>query len=408
MKILIVTLLYYPDGGPSATLFKMLCEQLVSLKNEVTIIAAVPHYPTGQVSPDYSRVWIQRSNESGVEVVRIRVPSVDRKNLFLRLFQFICYQVGASLVALCQACDVALITNPAIEVFLPFFTLVGLRRKPSVFFVADVYPDVGIKLEIFRNHLSIAAITILERYCLTHARYIWAFSRSFIEPLEKLGVSVDRQEVIYSWIDTDFIRPLERTNSFSRQYTLDNYFVILYAGNIGLSQGWENIVKAAVILRNQPDIRFVFVGNGSALENLHEQVKQSHIENIQFIPFQPISRVPEVLATADIALLTLQQGIGSGSIPSKTFSYLASGRSVLAILDLDSDAADLVQRSNSGVVVPPEQPDAIAQTILALRDDPLRRATMSKAGRAYCVANHTPEKAAMKVNDLLIRAIEAT
>ena len=120
MKVLIIAPYYAPDLGPSAPLFTMLSEGLAKRGHKVTVVAAVPHYPSGQVSAKYRGTSIRHSTESGVEVIRVPLPSVNRATLVKRLLQFLCYQFGATWVGLSQQYEVAIVANPALWVWLPF------------------------------------------------------------------------------------------------------------------------------------------------------------------------------------------------------------------------------------------------------------------------------------------------
>jgi len=401
MRILIITLLYAPDGGPSAPLFQMLSEELVKRGHKVTVIASVPHYPTGTVQELFRHGWLQTTQENGVKIIRVRVPSLERKQLLKRAIQFTTFQIGAAITCLSQNYEVVIVTNPAIEVMLPFFTGAVLRRKPSVFFIADVYPDVGVHLNIFKGKRAIQLVEALERFCLKNATYTWIFSNSFQEPVQRLGVSIQKQRLIYSWIDANKIIPLPRQNPFSQEFGLNDYFVVLYAGNLGLSQGLEKVLGVAKQLEPYTDIRFVFVGDGSGKEALVSRAQELQLTNVSFIPFQPVERVAEVLATADVSLLSLQSNIASASIPSKTFSYLASGRPIIAILDPHSDAADLIHRSGGGIVFSPEQISNLTNVLLDWKHKPEQRSHMGIEGRKYVLQYHTTPYAASQVEQLL-------
>jgi colanic acid biosynthesis glycosyl transferase WcaI len=405
VKILVVTLLYAPDGGPSAPLFSTLCEQLAKMGHQVAVIAAVPHYPTGKVSHAYQKGWIQRTHENGVKVIRIRVPSGNRNNLALRLFQFFIYQLGAAWAGLRHPYDVALITNPALEVGIPFALLSLIRRKPSVFWVADVYPQVGIQLGIFRHRIVIQLVSAIERFCLHRARLVWMFAESFRSALHQMGVPNSKIVLIHSWVDTDFIQVLPRQNSFSTEFHLDDCFVVLYAGNIGLSQDWDNVLLSAQELKQQADILFVFVGDGTGKAQLMARANQMKLNNVRFIPFQPHDRIPEVLATADIAFASLQSGMATGSIPSKIFSYLASGRPVLAMLDNTSDACQMMHQSGGGLCVSPASPRELAENIQVLKQSPALRKQLGRSGREYILERHSTSQVARQVETLLMQAI---
>ncbi|HOG46382.1 MAG TPA: glycosyltransferase family 4 protein [Anaerolineae bacterium] len=405
MRILVVTLYYSPDGGPAAPLYAMLCEELARRGHQVTVLTSVPHYPTGRVRPEYRRHTLQRSLERGVQVIRVPVPSVQRARLPQRLLQFACYQLGAAWAGLSERYDAVLLGNPALAVGLPFALLATLRRKPAIYSVHDVYPDVGVALGVFRHRAVITAVGALERFCLRRAAWVRVLSESFRPGVAAQGVPASKMALVYDWVDTDLIRPLPRDNDYARENGLDGCFVALYAGNIGLSQGLEHVLSAAAQLAGHEDMRFVFVGDGTGRASLQAEAQSRRLANVRFLPFQPRARLPEVLATADVSLVPLQKGVALRSLPSKIFSILASGRPLLASLDEGSDAWQLVQRAQAGLCVPPESPEELAGAILALRSDPDLCARLGRNGRDYALRHHSPQSAAEQFEQLFASAI---
>jgi colanic acid biosynthesis glycosyl transferase WcaI len=219
--------------------------------------------------------------------------------------------------------------------------------------------------------------------------------------LKGLGVPDEKIVLIYDWVDTNLIQPGSKDNSFARQYGLTDKFVVMYAGNIGLSQGLEHVLGAARELRSCEDILFVMVGDGAGRERLEDEARKMALSNVLFLPFQPRSRLPQVLASADVSLVTLQKGITSGSLPSKSFSILSSGRPIIASVDQDSDMARLVERSQAGMNVPPEDPHLLAKAIVGLKGNPIAGRQMGIRGREYVEKYHSPESAASLFEDLL-------
>jgi colanic acid biosynthesis glycosyl transferase WcaI len=124
-----------------------------------------------------------------------------------------------------------------------------------------------------------------------------------------------------------------------------------------------------------------------------------------FLPFQPRNRLPEVLASADISLVVLKKGIGTGSLPSKTFSILASARPVIASVDEGSETWNLIQRSNAGLCVAPENPSALVDAIQALLADRELREQMGRNGRKWAKEKHSPDSAAAQFEMLLNQII---
>ncbi len=401
MRIVIFGGHYEPDLGPSAPIYTMLCENLVRLGHQVTMATMVPHYPSGQVPPAYRGRFLWKSTEKGVEVIRVGLPSLDRSKLAYRFLQFLVYQVGVIVSMLGKPYDVVYAGGAGITVWLAFTALVALPRKPAIYAVYDVYPHVGVKLGIFRHKPVIAAVAAVEKVCLRSATLVRIISESFRPNLRELGVADEKMSMVYDWVDTDLVRPLPRSNAFSQEFGLDGKCVVMYAGNIGLSQGLENVLDAAEMLAVHTDLLFVFVGDGANREKLAAEIARRQLRNVRLIPFQPRERLPDVLASADISLVPLRHGVGHGSLPSKTYSILASGRPVIASVDEDSETWNLITRAKAGICIHPESPRDLAQAVLQLRDAPAVRETLGRNGRMWAENVHSPQAGARAIEQLL-------
>jgi colanic acid biosynthesis glycosyl transferase WcaI len=405
MKILFIEPYYEPDGGPAAPLFTMLCKELSKRGHEVTVLTAVPHYPSGCVPFAYRGCKTRRSKENGVQVIRVPLPSLDRANLVQRFIQFLIFQIGATISGWKVGCDVFVTITPSLEVLLPFHYFSVIRCKPAVYSIHDIYPDSGVQLGIFRKKEVIKWVTYLEKSCLKRAAIVRILSQSFKEKIIELGVPPSKIRLIYDWVDTDLIYPLHRNNKFAQENRLVNSFIVLYAGNIGFSQDLKNVLKCAQKLVNE-NIQFVFVGEGPAKQSLIEYSISLQLPNVRFLPFQPRVRLPEVLASTDLSLVTLRQGMGFNSLPSKTLSILASGRPLIACVDPGSDTWHLVERSQSGLCIPPEDPESLARAILTLKRNSKLKNQMGVRGREYVLNHHSPKMAAKAFEKILVEALE--
>ncbi len=410
MRIIILGEYYEPDLGPDAPLFTMLCENLVRLGHQVTAITTVPHYPSGRVSANFrgKGKWLWKSVENGVNVIRVALPSVDRSKLARRMFQFLCYQIGATWAGLNKKYDVVMSSGPSLEVWLPFAYLVVLRHKPAIYTVLDVYPDVGLTLGIFRQKPVIAVVSNMERFCLENASVVHIISDSFRPELRALGVPEEKMSLVYIWVDTDLVHPLPHDNAFAREHNLTGQFVVLYAGNLGLSQELEHILTAAEMLREYQDISFVFVGDGASRAQLVADAEQRQLKNVKFIPYQPRPRLSEVLASADVSLVSLQKGVSLSSLPSKTYSILASGRPILASVDEKTDCWNLIKRADAGLCVPPGNPSALVEAILTLKKDQELCDRLGRNGRIWAEKNHSPQSGARQIEKLMLKIIPSS
>ena len=164
------------------------------------------------------------------------------------------------------------------------------------------------------------------------------------------------------------IRPSENENAYRREFGLEGKTVVMYAGNVGLSQSLELVLEAAVALSYEPELVFVINGQGAARSDLEEKARG--LGNVRFVDAQPFDRLPEVLAAADIHLVPLKKGLAAASVPSKTYSILAAGRPVIASVDPGSEITKLVERSGAGISVPPEDGEALTKAIRRFLDSP--------------------------------------
>ena len=407
MDILIVTPFYTPDLGPSAPLFAMLSIELVQLGHHVTVVSAVPHYPTGKVQTEFRSFRISRNVENGVKVIRIPVPSMDRSNLINRFIQYFCFQIGATFETIRERFDMVVVSNPALWIWMPFTIASIFKKKPAIFSIHDLYPDVGVTLGVFKQKPVISVVTKIEQYVLGRSAYVRILSESFKPTMKSLGVSDEKMILIYDWVDTNLIKPVPRINGFSCEYNLTDKFVVMYAGNVGLTQGLEHVLTAAKILEGHDDTHFAIVGEGAARKELMTLAEEQNLRNVSFIPFQPRQRLPEVLSTADISLVSLRHGVGSTALPSKTYSIFASGKPILACVEEGCETSKLINQSKSGICIEPENPAELVKAILHLKDHPEMRDVMGKNGRKWAEMHHSPRSAALKIEMLFRQMIES-
>jgi len=400
MRILVLTPYYAPDLGASASLYEMLCKELARLGHQVSVLSAVPHYPTGRVPAEFRGRLIQRERRSGVEVMRIRVPSLDRAKLGFRLLGFLWFQFFASAISWRRKTDLLIASNPALEIALPLAILGFLRRKPFIYSVHEIYPDIGVKLGIFRNRVIIGLLRAMERLCCRRAAYVRVISEVYKTALEGPDVPSSKLVVVGDWTDTDLIRPLPRRNDFSARWGLDDHFVVLYAGNIGPTQGLEKLLEAARLLEHEPDFRFLIVGGGANKDELQRCAGRLGLRNIVFLPFQPREVLPLVLATADVSVVPLKNGLETDSVPSKLFTILASSRPVVAIVDPRSDIAKVIWEAQCGTTVAPENARALADALLELSRQEQLRKLWGDNGRAYVLNFRSKTAAAEKFQEL--------
>lgn len=293
--------------------------------------------------------------------------------------------------------------SPPLTNGLVGFAAGRLRRAPFVYNVQDVYPDIAVRLGVLRSRRSIAIFRRMEKFVYAKAAAVSVISEGFRDNLLAKGVPPGKIEVVPNFADTGLIRPLPRRNAFSAAHGLDERFVVLFAGNIGLSQGLEHVLEAARRLAGHPEVLFLIVGAGAAKPGLIDLAARLGLPNVRFLPFQPYQDIPEMYAASDAGLVPLKRGFTGESVPSKVLSILAAARPLIAAVDEGSETWRLAREAGCGLAVAPEDPAALAGAVLELAGDRERGRRMGAAGRELVERRYSRTAAATKYEELLIR-----
>ena len=244
-----------------------------------------------------------------------------------------------------------------------------IRKKgkyvPYILCLQDLFPESLVNAGITQKGSILWRIgERVEKYTYNAADKIIVICNQFKRSLMEKGVSEDKIKVISNWIDLDTIKPVKREdNGLIKEYNLDkNKFLIVYAGNLGETQGSDIIIRVAKRLQNYVDIHFVIFGAGVCFSDIQTQAQD--LSNVTVGNILPLERISEVYSLGNIDLITCKKGTGKAGLPSKVWSIMACNTCIVASFDTDSDLAEILDRSNAGVCVEPENELALQQAIL--------------------------------------------
>ena len=395
MRILIYSYNYYPEPIGIAPLMTELAEGLVQRGHEVRVVTGMPNYPQRQIYPEYQNQWYATEQRNGVTIQRsyLRVkPNPGLCDRLLLEFSFVLTSWPQALNG--WRPDVILVTVPPLLVSLSSTLLGWLYNCPVVLNVQDLMLEAATGTRILNNRWLIKALAALERFAYCSADSISVISDAFTDRLLAKGVNANKISCISNWVDVNFIRPLPQlNNAFRTAHNLEGKFVVLYAGNIALTQGLETVLTTAAALRSLPNIVFVIVGETQALENLRQRCQQENLENTLLLPFQPREMLPEMLAAADVGLIVQKRNVNCFNMPSKLQTLLASGRAIVAAIPETSAAAQVLRQSGAGLVVEPESPVALSAAIIELYEHPETAVTMGQKGRQFAIEHYSFDRA---------------
>jgi colanic acid biosynthesis glycosyl transferase WcaI len=382
MRLLVLNQYFHPDVAATGQLLTELCVDLAR-SHEVWVITGFPTYHP--LESRARRLWAREDLE-GVRILRVCTWRGSRARAVSRVATYVTFLFAASLAGLFVRRPHVLMTwtDP------PLLPLIGwmiatVRRVPLVVVVQDVYPEVAVRLGALQHPWLIRGLSTLLRWPLSRAARVIAISEGMKQRLREKGIPEEKIVVIPNWADGRAITPGEKENAFARAHGLDRCFVLLHAGNVGLAQDFDTLLRGAERLRERSgdaeDVRIVIIGDGASKRRLQREAAERGLTHVLFLPYQPKAHLRESLASADVAVILLKAGLEGYVEPSKVYAIMASGRPFVAAIGSESEVARIAREHECGVIVPPGRPEAFVEAVRALWADPSERARLGRNGR---------------------------
>lgn len=406
MNILVLCPHFAPDIAPTGEVMSTIASGLVDLGHRLHVITALPWYRNHRIEEGWGGRLVRGEDVAWGRISRVHPFPADKTNIPARALAFGGFTVLANAVGLASRKgprpDLVLAMSPPITLGIAGWTVARRWRVPFVFNVQDVFPDVAVELGAITNPRVIAAASRLERFIYDHADAVTVLSDELAANVRgKLGAGQPpaKVRVIPNFVDTVAVAAGPTDNAYRREHGLTGKTVVMYAGNVGLSQSLDLVVEAARALQHsRPEVAFVINGDGSARAQLEQTA--AGLANVHFVGYQPKERLAEVLAAADIHVVPLKRGLAHSSVPSKLYSILAAARPLLASVDEGTEVARTVQQAGAGLAVAPDDPEAFLAGLGELLDDPQGRAERGRSGRRFVESWASPAAVAHAYGEL--------
>lgn len=331
----------------------------------------------------------------------VRSVAYQRKSTLTRGFSWMAFSLHYFFFLLLtrNPGPILVVTNPP---FAPIITYWASRIRSLNYFIQvyDLYPEALVQAGFVQTDSMIYRWwQALNRSAFGAATKVFTLSASMSDALQ-VYLPPTQIKVIHNWVDSSFIKPVPRNNNpFLQAHGWSGKHIVLYSGNMGLTHDLESIVEAARILRNNPNLVFVFVGEGGKKQKLEALVADYRLENVSFLPHQPADVFPWALAAADIAMVTLGTGGEGISVPSKTYSAMAAGSCLMVIAPLESELTRLVVDHQAGLAVAPGQAEQLALKLAGLLTNPATLQSYQTASRETSLL-FSPENAFLYVKEI--------
>jgi colanic acid biosynthesis glycosyl transferase WcaI len=346
----------------------------------------VPYYPWWRVQDGYRGLRFRRERRAGVTILRcpLYVPSVvTAAKRVLHEASFIATAFLRSVFS--RRPDVLVIVSPPLGLAVAGAILGRLWRVPMVFHVADLQPDTALDLGMMRPGRMARLLYAVERLAYRRAAIVSTLTEAMRARILAKGVPAERVVLFEDWADPLLFDLTTDAASLAirRELGVGDAFLAVHAGNMGVKQGLDVVIDAAQRTRADAGIVYVLVGDGAVRPQLEARARALDLVNVKIVPLLPRDRFLPLLAAADVSLITQQRVVADVVFPSKVLTLLAAGKPVIASVTGGSAVATAIATAGAGLVIEPEDGDQLALAVRALRDDPVRRAAMSAAGRVY-------------------------
>ncbi|MEO1979000.1 MAG: glycosyltransferase family 4 protein, partial [Fuerstiella sp.] len=327
---------------------------------------------------------------NGVTIHRASHTSFSKRYMLLKAVSFV------SFVMACRR-RIHRVPQPDVIVFEtdPFlmpFVADRLHRSTGysmVGYLQDIYPDVAVALGKAHNGWLIRKLRSALFDVYKRCQRMIVLSSDMQQLLVADGISSETTCVIPNWADSDSFRPVDRDNVFLQRHSLEGKFVVMYSGNLGLTQRLEDFVEAAALLQGESDVHFVFIGQGARRADLERQVKDLGLANVSFFDYQPIEELAHILSAADLHLIPLNKALSQCLMPSKLYGILAAGRPYLTTAPEGGELFGITQDEQVGFTVPSGDPKKIADVILAARANSSELCAMRERARQLAESRFT-------------------
>lgn len=383
MRILFLSDNFPPETNAPATRLYEHAVHWVKAGHAVTVVTCAPNFPEGKLFPGYRNAWRQVELIDGIRVVRMKTYITANEGFLKRTLDYLSFMLMGFVGGLFEKRpDVVVATSPQFFAALGGWALSVAKWRPFVFEVRDLWPASITAVGAMRKSWIIRFFEQVELFLYRRADAIIPVTHAFKKDMAERGIDPDKIEVVINGVDISRYSPQALDQAMAAEFGLLDKFVVAYMGTHGMAHALPKVLEAAELLLDEPRIAFFFAGSGAERAKVEGIVAQRGLHNVRLIPRQPKERMPSLWSLCDVSVVPLRDTpVFATVIPSKIFESMAMGVPILMSLP-EGEATGMIRDADSGVCVPPENPQAMADAIRLMLDDPMYWQRMREAGIA--------------------------
>ena len=367
MRILFLTDNFPPESNAPANRTYEHCLEWINKGAEVTVITCVPNFPKGKVFAGYKNKLYQEEKMDGIRVIRVWSYMSGNAGVLRRTLDYVSFGIMAFLVSLFIKTDILIATTP--QFFTALFGCLAafLKRKPWIMEVRDLWPESIKAVDAIQQNKVIDFLEKLELFLYRQATRIVVVTDAFKENISSRGISKAKIDVVKNGVILKQYPVLPKSEDILKQYNLEKKFIVGYLGTHGLAHKLDFILECAKEV-SDPDIHFVFVGNGAKKEELLRQKKRLNLANVSLLPSVTKAETKNFISIFDVSLVNLRKSKTFKTvIPSKMFENAAMGKPIL--LGLEGESKKIIEDFEAGICFEPENKLDFARKLQFLKED---------------------------------------
>ncbi|MCZ6464240.1 MAG: glycosyltransferase family 4 protein [Proteobacteria bacterium] len=412
MRILFLCQYFPPEiGAPSARTFEH-AREWVRQGHDVLVVTGFPNHPTGVVPPEYRGRLFQREEVEGIRVWRTWLWATPNENFAKRTLSYVSFMISAILAAALRRtrCDLVMATSPQFFVALAGYAVSRLKRRPFELEIRDLWPEGIVSVGLLDRDSPVTRfLERIELFLYRAADVVVTVTDGARDDIAARGIDPAKIVIVRNGADLSLFTPGPRDDAVRAQFGVGDRFCVGYVGTHGMTQGLSTALEAAARLqeKGRDDVCFLFVGEGAEKNKLVAEAAERELANVIFVDAQPRERMPGILCAGDACLVPLRKHkLFEGTIPSKLFEAMASGRPVL--LGIEGEAEKILTDARAGIAFEPENAGALADAVERLADDTELARRLGASGAAFVRTHFDRSQLALQVLDAAARTLKGT
>lgn len=405
MRILYISQYFPPESGATQIRAYEMARNFVTQGHAVTMISEIPNHPSGIVPEDYRGKLFERVSNEGIDIIRVWVKTAPVKTLFTRNMFYLSFMFNAILAGIFLArkkYDLIYASSPPLFVGGAALILSYIKSTPLVFEVRDLWPESAVQLGEISSKWLISWATRLEESCYTRAQRIVVVTRGIKKRLIARGIPAEKIILITNGANTDHFQfnPDKRAQIRS-MLNIEDKFVILYPGILGIAYNFNLIFQAAKILQDDPAYHFLILGEGPQKADIVKTLQNDLPPNIMLLHEQPYDNMPGYLSASDAIIIPLKYNqFFKDTLPVKIFDAWSCQRPVI-LCNVEGEASQIIAEAEAGLVTSPDDVEELVSAIRKLQASPEICHSMGISGRNYTINNYSRQILADKLLSIL-------